>query len=340
MPNSLQNVLNFIAKVKQESSPYLLGLLFHQGRKNCSAMAQALCLPVKRFYKSFNDSAQQITALRKSLVHIANSINVIDGVRVLTFDATLLAKIFAKSIENLSVDYDGVIRRVAKGLSIMVAGLVVNGNMIPLDFLFWHNKAAKNKTYKTKIELAMQLIEQLHKLIEFDYVSLDGAFASKKMIAFLEELGIKYTMRMPKNRCVVIDGVKKRLDKQADFKLYKNQRCKTVQGVYQGNTCFFTVHKRKKRNGGWEKIFIVSNMTLFAKGHLEAYNNRWTIDKSFRTKKQYLGLTDCQMLSSDKQSLHIFNVFLAYSLATVEKIAKKKKSVESVLHAWRQSKKF
>jgi hypothetical protein len=44
------------------------------------------------------------------------------------------------------------------------------------------------------------------------------------------------------------------------------------------------------------------------------------------------------MVSSLKQRLHIFNVFLAYSIATVEKIANKKKSVEEMLKFWRNSK--
>jgi hypothetical protein len=46
------------------------------------------------------------------------------------------------------------------------------------------------------------------------------------------------------------------------------------------------------------------------------------------------------MLKGDRQRLHIFNAFLAYSLATAEKIAKGKKSVEEVLKEWRRSKKI
>tara|TARA_B100001964_G_C14158912_1_gene565686 strand:- start:122 stop:1177 length:1056 start_codon:yes stop_codon:yes gene_type:complete len=337
MQVSLQNVLNFVADVKQQYSPYLSGLLFHHGRKNCSAMARALSQPVKRFYKSFNNIFEKKAAIRKLLTSIANGIQTIDGLRVLTIDGTVISKIFAKNIDNLSVDYDGVIRRVTRGLSLMVAGLVTGNNIIPLDFLFWHNKTDPNGKYKTKIQLAMDLITQLYQAVEFDYIALDGAFASKEMIEFLERLGIKYSIRMPRNRNVVIDDLKKRLDSQPVLTLVRNERCKTVKGFYQGNACFFTVHKRKKRGGGWEKIFIVSNMSITAKDHVDAYNRRWTIDKSFRTQKQYLGLKDCQMLSGDKQTFHILNVFLAYSFATIKKIAKKKKSVEDVLRTWRHS---
>jgi len=44
------------------------------------------------------------------------------------------------------------------------------------------------------------------------------------------------------------------------------------------------------------------------------------------------------MLSGLKQTLHIFNVFLAYSMATVEKIANAKKNVEEIFKICRQSK--
>jgi hypothetical protein len=303
-------------------------------------MAYALSMPVKRFYQSFNDIINKNKHTRDLLISIANSIRAIDGIRVLVIDGTMISKAFAKAIKSLSVDYDGVIRRVSRGLSIMVAGLVTGGNIIPLDFLFWYNKKDISHQYKTKTQLAIELIEKFYKLVSIDYVALDGAFASSKMIESLEKFELKYSMRIPKNRKVVINGVNAPLDQQHALSLVKNERCKTAAGFYQGHACFFTIHKRKKRGGGWERVFIISNMNLTAKEHVIAYNRRWTIDKSFRTQKQYLGLKDCQMLSDDKQTFHILNVFLGYAYATMEKISKRKKSVEEVIkHLWK-SKKF
>jgi hypothetical protein len=139
-----------------------------------------------------------------------------------TNDGTNLVKAFAEKIQNLSIDYDGVIRRPARGLSIMVGTLISDLNVIPVDFRFWKNstkligsiknKNKKNKkkkkvdpNYKTKIMLAIELIQTWKDLIAFDYLAMDGAFTSEKMIAFIESNKLKYSMRVARSRRVVIE---------------------------------------------------------------------------------------------------------------------------------------
>ena len=56
----------------------------------------------------------------------------------------------------------------------------------------------------------------------------------------------------------------------------------------------------------------------FAKKHVQIYGFRWNIEKFFRTDKQYLGLTHCQLRSKNAQENHIFNVFFAYALLQFE----------------------
>ena len=55
-----QNVKNIAAKVKTQISPYLYGLLLHDNRKTCAAMARQLCVPVKRMYNSFKNAKEKI----------------------------------------------------------------------------------------------------------------------------------------------------------------------------------------------------------------------------------------------------------------------------------------
>lgn len=349
MQEFIQSVFSSFAEVKQ-SSTYICGLLFHEGRKTCASMARGLSVSVKRFYDSFKDAVQQICTIRSTLVFILNQIKIEDGCPVLVIDGTEIVKVFAKKIDHLAIDYDGVIRRVAQGLSIMVAGIVNQGNFFPLDFSFWHNqkkpkKSEKKKNkrdkatdpnYKTKIELAIDLICAYKDLIYFVYVALDGAFASAEMIGFLEQEKLKYSMRIARNRKVIINDIEAKLSNHPALKLVRNERSKTAPGFYKGYACFLTVHKRKKRRGGWETVYIISNMKLSSKEHVEAYNRRWVIDKSFRSMKQKFGLKDCQMVSGIQQTLHILRVFLAYSFATIAKIAKQKNSVEEVLNHFRR----
>ena len=156
------------------------------------------------------------------------------------------------------------------------------------------------------------------------------------MIGFLEQEKLKYSMRIARNRKVIINDIEAKLSNHPALKLVRNERSKTAPGFYKGYACFLTVHKRKKRRGGWETVYIISNMKLSSKEHVEAYNRRWVIDKSFRSMKQKFGLKDCQMVSGIQQTLHILRVFLAYSFATIAKIAKQKNSVEEVLNHFRR----
>lgn len=348
-----QIVENCLNEVKSQISPYFCGLLFHDGRKNCSSMSRGLGVPAKRIRKSFKNAQPQTASIREKLQSLTDKVPAVDGVRVLAIDGTMLMKAFAQKIDHLAFDYDGIIRRATRGLSIMVISLISGGSSIPLDFSFWENKTNKtrsskkknkrkeklNSKYKTKIEMAIRLISAWKNLIVFSYIAMDGAFLSNEMISFLRSNALLYTMRAARNRKVIINGLELKLCDQPSLRLIKNDRSKTAKGFYKGHACFFTAHKRKKRNGKWETFYIISNMNLSAKEHVAAYLRRWPIDKSFRTMKQYLGLRDCQMCAGIKQTFHIFNVFMAYAIATVEKIANGKKSVEEILKVWRLAKK-
>jgi len=352
MSDLFQNVKKVAAKVKIQFSPYLSGLLLHDYRKTCTAMARKLSVPVKHMYNSFNDAKEKIETIKHDLQMIANDVKIEGEMRVLAIDGTMISKAFAVKVQKIAYDYDGVLRRATQGLSIIVVSLLIGGNAFPLNFLFWQNqrkiksksknkkRAKKDPTHKTKIVLAMQLITILLDKIVFDYLAMDGAFASEQMIGFIEDKRLNYIMRIARSRKVEINGVLIKLCDHKALKLIRNERCKTVHGSYKGHACFFTSHKRKKKNGKWETLFIISNMNLHPKEQVKAYNRRWTIDKSFRSQKQYLGLTECQMCSEVNQAFHIFNVFLAYSLVTLQKIANGKNSVEDILNAWRFSKKL
>lgn len=340
-----QNVINNFADVKSQITKYVQGLLLLDGRKNCAAMSRKMKEPKKRLYKSFDKPKQKVRSIKKNLRLIANKSVTGGEKRVFVIDITCLAKAFARKIDGLAFDYDGVTKHGVCGLFITVCALIIGGNTYPIDYRIWKNAIDKigwdgkrNKNYIGKIELAIELIKTYKKSITFDYLAMDGGYCTEKMMNFVNDEKLDYTMRIPRDRVVMINGKSLKLKYQPALKLIRNERCKSVNGFYKGYACTFTIQKQKQKSGKWDVVFIVSNMRLSAKDHVVAYSKRWGIERSFRTMKQYLGLKDCQMCKGVKQSLHIFNVFLAYSVATVEKIANKKKSVEEILKFWRNSK--
>ena len=268
-----QNVINTFAEVKNQISPYIHGLLLYDGRKNCAAMARKMNVSEKRLRKQLDNADVKIRSIRTNLKTMANEVAFVNSLRVFAIDGTSIVKAFAEKIQNLSIDYDGVIRRPARCLSLMVGALIVDGNVIPIDCRFWKNATKKigagkgktkknkkkkkpNKNYKTKIMLAIELIQVWKDLIKFNYLAMDGAFSSEEMIKFIESQKLKYSMRIPRSRRAVIDGNELALRDQPSLKLVRNQRCKSAKGTYKGYACTFTAHKRKKKNGTWETFFI------------------------------------------------------------------------------------
>ena len=53
----------------------------------------------------------------------------------------------------------------------------------------------------------MELITFLIDKVVFDYLAMDGAFASEQMIGFIEKHALKYSMRIARSRKVEIEGV-------------------------------------------------------------------------------------------------------------------------------------
>jgi len=109
---------------------------------------------------------------------------------------------------------------------------------------------------------------------------------------------------------------------------------------YKGHGLYFTAHKRNATHGKKEIVFIVSNIIRTAKEHVDAYDNRWSVEKYFRTGKQYIGLAHCQSINADKQKFHIFSVMVTYAILQQIKHDKKKQSIEVIIHDIRRQKRL
>jgi len=176
--------------------------------------------------------------------------------------------------------------------------------------------------------------------MHIDYALLDGAFASINMLCFFKKHSFDFCMRIARNRVIISkNGIKAQLQKHPMLRFKRNQCYKTINATYKGVECFFTAHKRYSKNrNSYDIVYIVSSLNIPAKEQAKAYNIRWNIEKIFRTTKQSLGLTDCQSTSLQKQQLHIFSVFLAYTKLEEQKVYRRKKSVEQILTNMRAQK--
>ena len=329
-------------KVPRSISLYVALLVISKDRKNYASMARENNINYKKVYIKKEEATNQIKECHKFLIELIEHNATEDNPGYIMVDFTVIEKHFANKIPDITYDYDGCKKRVAKGFS---AGFIVwsNGKItVPFDYDLWlRKKDVKNfgDIYRKKTEIAQELL-----LLAKEYgipvyeVRLDGAFATVAMISFLKKHNIHFTMRIPSNRVVETENEKNQLSKHSQLQLKGNERYKTITAVYKGHELYFTAHKRNGKNGEKEVVFIVSDLVRTAKEHVLAYNERWPTEKYFRSSKQYVGIAHCQSTDADKQQLHIFSIMVAYSVLQCMKYDKRKQSVEEILHPIRRQK--
>ena len=336
---TLQSVLKFFKNINPAMQTYLLCLLLARGRKNCAAMAESTGLSQKKLYEFLNNSKQNNESIEQILFDVAKETRDKGNLRALVLDPTAILKPYSKKIESACYEKAGSTKRVERCLVPVYMVVVDKRITIPLSCEFWvQEKITGKRKYKSKIEITKELILlAIKKGIEFDYVSLDGAFAVDEMFTFFRENNLKFIVRIPKNRRITtLDGTSMQLKHHPALKLKRNEREKLAVGKIREHEYFFTSEKRKTQDNSWEVVFLASNMELSAKEQISAYNLRWPVEKVIRTTKQKFGTMQSQVLKQEKQRAHILAGFLAYTLASLIKNDKKKKSVDEVVNALRK----
>lgn len=313
---------------------YVLCLLISTGKKNCSAMSENLGIPYHSIYSYFEVAAEQEKAIQAFSVRVIKSYATKQNPGIVVTDGSQIIKRHSKKLPNICYDYNSSMKLVLKGLTHITIAWTNGKILIPLDFNFWIRKKdlGDDSKYKKKTDIAKDLITQWKDKIPFEYIALDGDYGNESFLVFLRQNKLKYIIRIPKNRKVVINGNSDLLRNQPAFKLTKNERYKTTKGTYKGITAHFTCQKRKGKNGTKQIVFVISNLEdLTPKQYILAYNFRWPIEKLFRTSKQHLGVHHCQCTTPQKQRAHIFATFLAFTELEIQKIDKQKKSPEDIL---------
>jgi hypothetical protein len=334
----LQRVINLLEKVNPQIRTYVVCLMLTSGRKTCAEMARTVGISEKRLYAFLAAGKDNSQEIEDQLIEFAKSTRDKNIKRTLIVDPTAMIKRYAEIMESLCYDKDGCTKNVEKVIVPVCASVADQNVKITLNVDFWvQRKARGRRKYRSKVEIAQELILHLiSKGIEFDFISLDGAFPTPDMFIFFKEEKQDFTMRIPRSRCVVTDdGKRMQLQHIPSLKLTRNSREKTIKAKLYDETYFFTAYKRKKRFGGYETVFLVSNMDLPAKQQVEMYNLRWPQEKINRTSKQKFGMHQCQALALSKQKAHIMAGYLAHTIVEVANIDKQAQSVDEAINIFR-----
>ena len=307
-------------KVKKGFLSYCLGLILNKEKNTCTKMSEWLGLDHNILYRFLEKTKLLLPLFPILMVTIVKYFYVSKKKSWLIIDDTTLCKTFARKLIGVYKLFNTALGRVDRGLCLVVISWTNGEVTIPIRFLWYFSKDITGKHFKTKSQLAEELILKLKGKIPFDALLIDGHYTTQYLIKFMVENGIDFVGKIAKNRIIETkNGIKARIDEHPDLKLHGNQRTAKVRAKFAGKSLYFAVHKRKNDNGDWTYLYLVSNINLKAKEYFKVYKKRWKIEKKFRTFKQSLGFADCASRSLEKQELHVFAIFFSYAFLQKEK---------------------
>ena len=332
---AFQRVKKILKNINPLIKNYLICLMVVRGRKNCAAMAKSTNIPEKFLYSFLNDAKNVTGEMDDMLLQLTHKPQLEKSPKAFGVDPTHIIKPYARYIEKLCYDRAGTSKRVEHCLVPIYAMVMDRFATIPLAMKFWIQENLTGKRhYKTKAKLTMALISEARKnKVKFDFVPLDGGYAVPEMLDFFAETKESFVMRIPKSRVITTsDGIRAQLKNHPALKLHRNEREKVVQAKLKGRTYFFVAYKRKDKDGGYETVYLISNMNKPAKELIVAYNMRWPLEKVIRTTKQKFGAMQCQALEIEKQQAHLTAGVLAYAILETANIDKQEKSVDALVN--------
>lgn len=292
----------------QVTKPLSIGLLLSRGVRTCTSIARDCKISHDVIQRIMNHSSEGNFELKDFLLQEAKKISHTNKHGYLIVDDSSVLKQFAEVLEALDYIYDTATGDKHKGYKIVLICWTDGNITLPVNFEFWLPEEFAGDYYKSKPDIAREMIVELKQSIEFDALLLDGLYASEELMSFFENNGLIYYMRLPRNRKLrtSLNQESIRLNKNPIFHLNKNNRSMQWDVYFGDITRYVAAEKRKKRNGVYETVYVVSNRKDLAKTIIKTYAIRWEIEIVFRSLKQTLGLCDCRARKLVKQRLHIY----------------------------------
>jgi hypothetical protein len=211
------------------------------------------------------------------------------GEVVLILDDTVLDKMWGKATVWVYKLYSSKHRKVIGGIGLVMLLAVVGKWRIPLGFRIYKRKEDGKSRIDLALEMLMWAIEELG--IKPSAVVMDSWYASRKILQYLHQKGVRYMTRIKKNRLVMPLGANAylRVDELVDDIPPEGVLVK-MKGV--GIVRLFAFPSRAITNGGSGSVkFYVSNDVNVSREELEEMMKmRWQIEEVFKVLKQVFSL--------------------------------------------------
>lgn len=227
-----------------------------------------------------------------------------------------------KPIEKCSFHNSHLKRKTVYGHQLVTVMLICNDVVMPYSISIY------DKKIKSKIQMAVELINSLPSPINEGYVLCDSWYSSKKIFNASKKAGFKYVGGLRTNRVIYPTNHERLGIKLNAFG--KTLTKEDVDLVKVGNSEYYFYFYKGKLNDLKEALIVLSwsKEALFKDGCLRAfigpdsnmfllellnhYKHRWPIEIFFRESKKKLGLDAYQIRSEKSIKRYLLVMMITY----------------------------
>jgi len=256
-----------------------------------------------------------------------------------------------KHMEGAGWHYDVAEGKTMWGHQLVTTHYVRQWASVPLDFRIYIKREQAGKDFKTKLELAADLIKHaVEKGVPFSCVVFDSWYFTTGFVLLVEELGKDWVTRCKCNRLILLSGkwtplsewakslpegnfeqvVLKRGDgsKATYYACTKTVRMRGFEGRKLRIVVSYDEEKFERREDPY--FYCTNNLNWETRRIMQTYARRFEIDTFYRDAKQNLGLEEYELRKLRGVSRHLKMVFVAHTLLT---LGSKDRAVEkAVIH--------
>ena len=233
-----------------------------------------------------------------------------------------------KPIEKCGFHNSHLKQKTVYGHQLVTVMLICDDVVMPYSISIY------DKKIKSKIEMAIELINSLPSPINEGYVLCDSWYSCKKIFKASENAGFKYVGGLRTNRVIYPTNHERLGIKLNDFG--KTLTKEDVDLVKVGNSEFYVYSYNGKLNDlkeatvilSWPKdalfkdgclrAFISPNSNMSTLELLNHYKHRWPIEIFFRESKKKLGLDDYQIRSEKSIKRYLLIMMITYAYCGLE----------------------
>lgn len=270
------------------------------------------------------------------------------GDGILIIDDTISHHV-GKHMDGAGWHYDASEGKSMWGHQLVTSHYVRQWLSLPLDFKIYIKEEQAGENFRTKHELAMELIEQaMEHGISFSCVVFDTWYFSVEFVRFVEKRGKDWVTRAKDNRLVLEGGMwvslsewvkglsKENFDrvllKRGDGSKEAYLACSVTVRMkgFEGRKLRLVVSYEEKKFEKREDPYFYCSNNLNWENHriMRTYARRFGIDAFYKDAKQNLGLEEYELRKIKGVSRHLNMILVAHTLLS---LGSRDRSVEKAM---------